>query len=120
MHCIPEAIELLFDHLALIGITPDASFHTDLRDVQDELGNPGPFTTWSHGDWTPANAFYDPSGGTETVRWGRSTNRQRVVAGLEHFGALAQASRDASAALRNIWPEPDCTFSLHKAFSRGA
>ncbi len=27
------------------------------------------FTTWSHGDWTPANAFYDPSWDEVAVRF---------------------------------------------------
>lgn len=216
VHRIAEALEVLPDHLNSIGIGLDSGARGEIQDAQDDLGDPGAFTTWSHGDWTPANAFYDPSRNEETVRffdletggwrhalldgvyprlryihsvwakripgdlqrrtddvyreelvrgipeaeeeitysrarlvaaagwmagllcflpevlekdskWGRSTRRQRIVAALEHFDSLAselqgfpvlsRVSRDAAAALRNIWPESDCTMRLHKAFA---
>lgn len=60
-------------------------------------------------------------------KWGRSTNRQRIVAGLQHFASLAEELDDFHAlralchtALRrlyNTWPEADCTMKPYPAFA---
>jgi hypothetical protein len=216
VHRIDEALEALPAHLELIGIKASHSALAEIVQAREAMRNPGPLTTWSHGDWTPANAFYDPARDPATVqffdleasgwrhalidgvyprlryihsvwahripadlqrrsdeiyreelargipevaeeslysrarlaaaagwmagllcflpevlsgdsKWGRTTRRQRIVAGLEHFDAMAgesqdfpalgQASRNAATALRKTWPEPDCALPLHKAFA---
>lgn len=60
-------------------------------------------------------------------KWGRSTNRQRIVAGMNHFavitdelgvfGALAGTCRSAERRLRRQWPEEDCTMRIYPAFT---
>ncbi len=60
-------------------------------------------------------------------RWGVSTNRQRVIAALDHFAslsaelgrlpAIAAISAALAQQLRERWPESDCTLPLYRAFS---
>ncbi len=59
-------------------------------------------------------------------KWGRSTNRQRVIAGLVHFArlsdelaqfeALGRVCRQAGQQLRQHWAAEDCTMRLYPAF----
>ncbi|GAB5491534.1 MAG: hypothetical protein Phog2KO_17490 [Phototrophicaceae bacterium] len=59
-------------------------------------------------------------------KWGRSTNRQRLVTGLQHFiviadeysqfHALRDACLEAEQKLRRMWSEEDCTMRLYPAF----
>ncbi len=59
-------------------------------------------------------------------RWGRSTYRQRIIAGLEHFVVIAdelhhfRALRDScievEKKLRQQWSEEDCTMLPYPAF----
>jgi len=61
-------------------------------------------------------------------RWGRSTWRQRIVAGLEQFVVVAEETRQlpelAEAAqqlayrLRAQWPDEECCLPLYPAFER--
>jgi len=58
--------------------------------------------------------------------WGRSTQRQRIVAGLDHFTTvadevgllpgLAEGARVAGQRLRTLWGEDACTMRLYPAF----
>lgn len=60
-------------------------------------------------------------------RWGRSTNRQRIITALEHFILIAdelehfQALRDmcieVEQKLRQQWSEEDCTMQVYPAFN---
>lgn len=60
-------------------------------------------------------------------KWGRSTNRARIFAGLEHFAriaeetasfnALASICQDAVRRLRDTWPEADYTIQLYPAWA---
>jgi hypothetical protein len=60
-------------------------------------------------------------------RWGRSTNRQRIVAGLNHFVTLAEeldtfhalqtVCHAALQRLSNTWPAEDCAMRLYPAFT---
>jgi hypothetical protein len=63
----------------------------------------------------------------EDNKWGRSSNRQRIVAGLSHFAimaeetglfsALGEACRLAEARLRTQWTEQECTMRIYPAFA---
>jgi thiamine kinase-like enzyme len=60
-------------------------------------------------------------------RWGRSTNRQRIAAGLDHFlmrpehytllPALAGAAEMLKGQVQQWWPEADCTMRPYPALS---
>jgi hypothetical protein len=63
-------------------------------------------------------------------KWGRSTYRQRIAAGLEHFerlgaetpggagfGSAARVAGDAHRVLRKRWPEADGVLPLYRAFA---
>ena len=59
-------------------------------------------------------------------KWGRSTNRQRIVTGLNHFVTLSEEldtfqplgklCHVALGRLYNTWPEEDRTMSQYRAF----
>jgi hypothetical protein len=77
--------------------------------------------------WLAGLCSFIPAVLDKDRKWGRSTNRQRVVAGLEHFvilsgelghfEPLAQLCRDAAQRLCSTWPESDCTMRLYPAFA---
>jgi hypothetical protein len=58
--------------------------------------------------------------------WGRSTLRQRLVAGLDHFvmlsaetkllPALAATADSMARKLRSLWPQQDCALPGYRAF----
>jgi hypothetical protein len=60
-------------------------------------------------------------------KWGRSTNRQRIVAGLNHFVTLSEElgvyqllRKLCYTVLRhlyNTWPDEDCTLKRYPAFA---
>jgi hypothetical protein len=68
-----------------------------------------------------------PSVREEDKRWGRSTNRQRIVAGLDHFAVLsdevglfpglAEAACALGWQLRQAWPATECKMRLYPAFA---
>ncbi len=76
--------------------------------------------------WLAALCAFLPSVQEGDRRWGRSTVRQRVVAGLEHFAgtseelaeflATGEAAGWAAQHLRTIWPGADTVMPLYKAF----
>jgi hypothetical protein len=59
-------------------------------------------------------------------KWGRTTNRQRVVAALAHFTiiseefnlfrSLGRTCQTAEKRLRGIWAELDCTMPMYPSF----
>ena len=77
--------------------------------------------------WMAGLCMLLPSVIDEDNKWGRATNRQRIVAGLSHFAitaeetglfaALGEACRVAEARLRTIWTEQECTMRIYPAFA---
>jgi hypothetical protein len=61
VHRIQKALEDLPDRMTSIGVPLTSPALEDVRSAIEEVRSPGPFLAWSHGDWTPANGFYDPS-----------------------------------------------------------
>ena len=76
--------------------------------------------------WMAGLCQFLPKALEKDRRWGRSTRRQRIVAGLEHFARLAdefdlfpalkEISQQMNQQLRQHWPEPDCTLPIYSAF----
>jgi hypothetical protein len=77
--------------------------------------------------WLAALCSLLPSVRAQDKRWGRATNRQRIVAALEHFVLisrevalmpyLAEAVRLLQAHLRLLWAEGDTDLALYPAFA---
>ncbi|MGB7338604.1 MAG: hypothetical protein WBC91_06915, partial [Phototrophicaceae bacterium] len=67
-----------------------------------------------------------PSCINKDKRWGRSTNRQRIVTGLQHFMTVADelghyqhlrdVCVDTEQSLKRLWSDEDCTMALYPAF----
>ncbi len=76
--------------------------------------------------WMAGLCQFLPKALEKDRRWGRSTRRQRIVAGLGHFTrltdefelfpALGEICQQMSQQLRQRWPEPDCTLPIYSAF----
>lgn len=76
--------------------------------------------------WMAGLCQFLPQALEKDRRWGRSTRRQRVVAGLDHFvrladefslyPALGETCQRMGQKLRQRWPEPDCTLPIYSAF----
>jgi len=210
IHQIPAVLVEFSRIPAGLGVEPSHGFEAELHLAAAEILEPGEFLVFTHGDATPANAFYDG----ETVRfldfetcgfrhalldgsfaplrylhsvwarrlplslreaalaayreelvkgcplaadderfqrataacaaawlaglcrllegvmeddqrWGLSTNRQRIVAGLEHaaevcagpFDAIARTAERLGKRLRGIWPLEDCDLRSYRAFA---
>jgi hypothetical protein len=79
--------------------------------------------------WLAAILTYLPSVVEQDRKRGRSTERQRIVAALDHFvrladdcgmpGALATAADNLHCRLRNQWSSEDCTMRLCNTFQPG-
>ncbi len=79
--------------------------------------------------WLAALCAHLPSVTDEDKRFGRSTWRQRIVAGLDHFvalaadlgafTALADGCTDMAHRLRLRWPTGDCALPSYEAFTEG-
>ncbi len=77
--------------------------------------------------WLAALCGHLPSVMDADQRFGRSTWRQWIVAGLDHFVALADdlgqfealagGARDVARRLRLHWPAADCTLPPYEAFT---
>lgn len=76
--------------------------------------------------WMAGLCQFLPDAREKDRRWGRSTRRQRIIAGLEHFARLAdelnlfpalnETCQQMSQQLWQLWPEPDCTLPVYSAF----
>ena len=76
--------------------------------------------------WLAGLCQFLPKALEKDRRWGRSTRRQRIVAGLEHFArladefnlypALAETCQQINQQLHQRWPKPDCILPLYSAF----
>ncbi|MCP5095357.1 MAG: phosphotransferase [Chloroflexi bacterium] len=211
VHDMVAVLRSFVEKVEMVGLSISAQAMVELETAVSHIQSPGAFLTFTHGDTTPANFFYQPNNsrfidfetgefrhalldGTYsrlrylhsvwaryipvdlqkrmfTVyreelgkgcaaalddaqflpafaacsagwmaglcqfmprvmivdrRWGRSTIRQRIVAGLDHFvvladefslyPALAETCQQMAHQLRQRWPEPDCTLPIYCAF----
>ncbi len=76
--------------------------------------------------WLAALCSMLPQAAQRDRRWGRSTLRQRIIAGLEHFvavsedfdtlPALGSTAAEAARRLRETWGDTDCAMGFYQAF----
>ncbi len=79
--------------------------------------------------WLAALCAFLPTVREGDKRWGRSTLRQRIVAGLDNFAAISaelaefsaagEAAHEAAKRLRRRWGDIESTMPIYKAFRHG-